>query len=62
MPIININIFERTLEEKRKLVEKVTDAVVEATGFKKEWVQIIITEIKQENIAQGGKLAVDNKN
>ena len=61
MPIININIFERTLEEKRKLVEKVTDVVVEATGFNRDWVQIIITEIKPENISQGGKLSIDNK-
>ena len=42
-------------EQKKALVEKVTDAVVETTGAPKEKVVIFIEELQKEHYAIGGK-------
>jgi 4-oxalocrotonate tautomerase len=55
MPVIIINMLEgRSAEKKRKLVRKVTDAVVEALEVEPESVRIIINEIPKENFAVAG--------
>lgn len=46
----------RTLEQKRRLVHLVTDAVVESLGVKPSSVQIKIFELEKHNAARGGKL------
>lgn len=61
MPNIVIDILEgRTVEQKRAMVEKVTEALVETINCRKEAVQIIIHEIKKDQIANGGKLKIDD--
>ena len=60
MPIVQVEILEgRTLEQKRKMVAKVTDALVETTGCPIEEVKIIIRETSRENLAGGGVLYAD---
>ena len=59
MPIININILKRNIEQKREIAKKVTDAIVDVTGFNRELVHIIFTDMNPENIARGGILAID---
>jgi len=60
MPIIQIEMLKgRTLEQKRALVEKVTQAVVETAICPKEAVKIIIREMDFENFSQGGVLKCD---
>jgi 4-oxalocrotonate tautomerase len=55
MPVIIINMLEgRSAEKKRKLLKKVTDAVVEALEVEPESVRIIINEIPKENFAVAG--------
>jgi 4-oxalocrotonate tautomerase len=55
MPVIIINMLEgRSAEKKRKLLRKVTDAVVEALELEPESVRIIINEIPKENFAVAG--------
>jgi 4-oxalocrotonate tautomerase len=55
MPVIIINMLEgRSAEKKRKLLRKVTDAVVEALEVEPESVRIIIYEIPKENFAVAG--------
>ncbi|PAC66896.1 4-oxalocrotonate tautomerase, partial [Enterobacter cloacae] len=49
----------RTDEQKRALVEKVTDAVVETTGAGAEKVSVIIEEMKKEHYAVAGKRMSD---
>jgi len=49
----------RTLEQKRALAEKVTQAVVETAKCPKEAVKIIIREMEFENYSQGGVLKCD---
>ncbi len=60
MPIITVKMFEgRTDDQKKALVEKVTDAVVETTGASKEAVTIVIEEMTKNHYAVAGKRACD---
>ncbi len=47
------------MDRKRKLVEKITDAVQEAYGLNREAFVVIIKENAPENIAVGGILLAD---
>ena len=60
MPTVQIEILEgRTLAQKRLLVEKVTQAIVESIGAPAENVNIIIRDMPKENFSKAGKLACD---
>lgn len=60
MPIITVNMFEgRTVDQKRKLVAEMTDAVVNSIGVKPEDVRIIIQDMAKHDYSIGGKLAMD---
>lgn len=60
MPIIQVEMLKgRTLEQKRALVEKVTEAVAETANCPKDAVKIIIREMEFEDFAQGGVLKSD---
>jgi 4-oxalocrotonate tautomerase len=57
MPTYHVEMLEgRTTEQKKKLVEAITRVSVEILGGQSDSVDIIITEIKRENWATGGKL------
>ena len=57
MPTYHIELFEgRSVEDKRKLVEAVTRVTTEVLGSSPESVDIVITDVKRENWATGGKL------
>jgi len=59
MPILQVHMLEgRTLEQKKKLVEALTDDVVKILKVKPEVVTIIIDELKRSNLAKKGKLFV----
>jgi len=58
MPLVNIKMLSgRTLEQKKELVAKVTQAVVESTGATPEAVTIVIEDMSKQNFARGGILA-----
>lgn len=60
MPNIKIEIFRgRTLEQRRRLVEGITDAAVDALGISPEGVRITFFEIDRHDLARGGKLFSD---
>lgn len=60
MPIIQVEMLKgRTLEQKRALAEKVTQAVVETANCPKEAVKIIIREMDFENFSEAGVLKCD---
>lgn len=62
MPIIDLKLLEgRTLDEKRKLVAAVTDAVVESLGVKPDSVRIVLHEMPKDNYSVAGVLASDSK-
>ncbi|MGA3250233.1 MAG: 4-oxalocrotonate tautomerase [Paraburkholderia sp.] len=57
MPTFHIELFEgRTLEQKREFVEAITKATCESLGVEPNSVEIILTDVKRENWATGGKL------
>ncbi|CCQ72616.1 2-hydroxymuconate tautomerase [Magnetospira sp. QH-2] len=56
MPFAEITIIEgRSVEKKTALIEKVTDAIVEALDAPKETVRICIREVPADNWGIGGK-------
>jgi len=60
MPIVQIELIEgRTVEQKRTLVRKVTDAVCESVNCPPEAVSIILREMKKEHFAKAGRLYSD---
>ena len=57
MPTYHVEMIEgRTVEQKKKLVAEITRVSVEVLGGVADSVDVIITDIKRENWATGGKL------
>ena len=57
MPTYHVEMLEGcTLEQKKKLVEAITRVSIEILGGQADSVDILITDIKRENWATGGKL------
>lgn len=62
MPIIHVHMFEgRTVEQKRKLVAAMTDAVVNAIGTKPDAVRIVIHDMAKHDYSIGGVLTSDQE-
>ncbi|MEL7624853.1 MAG: 2-hydroxymuconate tautomerase [Clostridiales bacterium] len=60
MPTVIVKMFEgRSLDQKRALVKKVTQAVSETINAKEEAIVVMIEELKKEDYASGGILAAD---
>jgi len=60
VPIIQFNLIEgRTVDQKRRLAEKVTDAVVDTLGVKRESVRILIHEMGAQDFSVGGVTYAD---
>ncbi|HLJ87409.1 MAG TPA: 2-hydroxymuconate tautomerase [Candidatus Angelobacter sp.] len=62
MPHVQITMLKgRSIEQKRKMVERVTDAIAEEAKTAKEGVVITILEVDREDYAHGGVLMADRK-
>jgi len=62
MPIINVKMYSgRTVDEKRDLVKRMTEATMEAIKCPADAVKIMIEEFERENWANAGVLRVDEK-
>jgi len=60
MPIIQVEMLKgRTVEQKRSMIEKVTQAVSETVNCPKEAIKIVIREMDYDNFAEGGILRCD---
>lgn len=58
MPIVTVQLLEgRTHEQKKAMVEKITEAVVETTNALPENVLIVIEDMSKNNFASAGVLA-----
>lgn len=56
MPVINIDMWSgRSEEQKKDIIEKVTDAIVESCGCPKMAVTVVINEIPKENWGTAGE-------
>ena len=60
MPVIQVTLLKgRTIEQKRKLAQRMTDAIVEEAGAKREAVTVTFVEVSREDYASGGVLLAD---
>lgn len=62
MPVIQITLLKgRTVEQKRKVVERITAAMVEEAKAVKEAVVVTFVDVEREDYASGGVLMADRK-
>jgi len=60
MPYITVKLTEgRSLEDKRKLVKRLTEATVETLHVRPDFVRIEFIELKKDIFAVGGELVCD---
>lgn len=60
MPVIQITLLKgRSIEQKRKVAARVTDAMVEDAGAKREAITVTFVEVAKEDYASGGTLLAD---
>jgi len=60
MPMIHVTMLEgRSADQKRKLAQRLTDAMVEEAGAKREAVTVAFVEVSRESYATGGVLMAD---
>ena len=60
MPLVQITMLTgRTADQKRKLAERITDAMVEEAGAKREAIVVTFHEVSKESYASGGVLMAD---
>jgi len=58
--MIHVTMLEgRTADQKRKLAQRLTDALVEEAGAKREAVTVAFVEVSRESYATGGILMAD---
>ena len=62
MPMVQITMLQgRTAAQKRKIAKRVTDALVEEAGAKREGIIVAFNEVSKESYASGGELLIDKK-
>ncbi len=60
MPVVQITMLAgRTADQKRKLAKRITDAMVEEAGARREGVVVAFHEVSKESYASGGELMID---
>lgn len=62
MPVVQVQMWPgRTLEQKRRLCQAITDAMIEHAGAKPDGLHVIIQEIPLDCWARAGVLGIDRK-
>jgi len=60
MPLVHITMLTgRNADQKRKLAQRITDAMVEEAGARREAVVVVFHEVSKESYASGGVLMAD---
>jgi 4-oxalocrotonate tautomerase len=60
MPMVQITLLEgRTADQKRTIAKRITGALVEEAGARREGVVIAFHEVSKESYASGGELIMD---
>ncbi|MGA9897400.1 MAG: 2-hydroxymuconate tautomerase [Terriglobales bacterium] len=60
MPLVQVTMLSgRTVDQKRKLAQRLTDVMVEEAGAKREAVVVTFHEVSKEGYASGGVLVAD---
>lgn len=62
MPVVTVRMFPgRTVDQKRKLVKAMTDAMIEHADAKPKNLHVIIEEVGMEDWAVAGTLGIDRQ-
>ena len=61
MPVIRVEMFKRTQEQKKNLVRELTESFMKTCGGNKESIKILITEVDKSNWASGGIITLDKE-
>jgi 4-oxalocrotonate tautomerase len=62
MPLIQVTMLQgRTADQKRKIAQRITDAMVEEGGARREAIVVAFHEVSNESYASGGILMVDRQ-
>ena len=62
MPHVQVTLLTgRSTEQKRKLVTRITDALVEECNAARDAVTVAIVEVPKDGFARGGTLIADRK-
>jgi 4-oxalocrotonate tautomerase len=62
MPVIQVTMLQgRTADQKRKIAQRITDAMVEDAGARREAIVVTFVEVSRESYASGGMLMVDKR-
>ena len=60
MPVVTVQLWVgRTVEQKRALVQAITEAMIEHAGAKPDALHVILQEIPRENWGRAGVLGLD---
>jgi 4-oxalocrotonate tautomerase len=62
MPLVQVTMLAgRTADQKRKIAKRITDAMVEEAGARREAIIVAFVEVSKESYASGGVLVVDKQ-
>ena len=62
MPLVQITMLRgRTADQKRKIAKRITDALVEEAGARREGIVVVFHEVSTESYASGGELMIDKE-
>ena len=62
MPMVQVTMLTgRTADQKRKLAQRITDAMVEEAGTRREAIVMAFHEVSKESYASGGVLMADKR-
>jgi 4-oxalocrotonate tautomerase len=60
MPFVFVHLLKgRSVDQKRKLIARITDALVEEAGARRELVNVSFFESTKEDWGRGGLLGID---
>jgi 4-oxalocrotonate tautomerase len=60
MPLVQVTMLSgRTADQKRKLAQRITDAMAEEAGARREAIVVTFVEVSKESYASGGVLMAD---
>ena len=62
MPLVQVTMLQgRTADQKRKIAKRITDAMVEEAGARREAIIVTFVELSKESYASGGVLMADKQ-
>ncbi len=62
MPVVTVQMWTgRSVEQKRKLVAAITDAMIQHGGCRPDHLHVIIQDVPKDSWGRAGKLGIDHE-